>query len=259
MILKYKMNCQIYYDDKTSSTYIVKRNTKYEIPCHYQDYELMKNIINKTSQGVSLESILKDNMRDMTKTLQYIKFLVDKDIISECREKKSLLQPELMNYITSNFEDYEMIMEQVEGTRFALVDCTDSLKTYLRKMNLKADPFPILSEEVFKEYDVFFIKGNYSEEDLKHLTDKGKRIVVIKELRGSFSLLYLDRYQPEMLRKFEHFHIGSETFNSIAELIFPMNTLLLYLECAFTKQTKNMRYITGDGALLNFDTSEVLM
>jgi len=257
MKLKYKMNCQIYYDDKTSSTYLVKRDSKYRIPGDYQDYRLMKNIICEASKEASLDTILQGRISERAKILQYTKLLLDKDVIYELKENKRSLQPDLMKYIISNFTNHEMVMEQIQSTKFALLNCPEGLIAFLNKMKLEAQVIPTLSEEVIKEYDVFFITNNYSEVSLKQLTMKGKSVVIIKSIQNSFSLLFLEQYHPDLLKRFEHFHISSNSLSPIAQLILPINVLFLYLEGTYTKRIDNMKYITGDGSLFTFDINQI--
>lgn len=63
MNIKYKKNCQLYYDEKEKATFIVKRNAKYMIKNNQEDYDLLQSIIGKSVDKIAVDNVIENDKK----------------------------------------------------------------------------------------------------------------------------------------------------------------------------------------------------
>ncbi|MBP1755109.1 MAG: hypothetical protein H6Q59_1507 [Firmicutes bacterium] len=254
MDIKYKRNCQLYYDEREKATFIVKRNNKFKINNSPEEYELLQQIIGKAVKEAPLEEVVDNQEKNRIKTLQYVKLLLDKGILYTHQDTTYPLDIEFQDYIISNFDDHYKVLNFISQSRFAIKNDPHLAAVYTG-MGLHAENITYAQEDAIGNYDIFL--GSYEEEELRRLGERDKHVLLLRRSSGACSILYMIRYEPEVMEQYRSFYINSPSTSEFGEIILPINILFHLLENIFSTGSKNLRYITADAAVQLFHIKKI--
>lgn len=254
MDIKYKKNCQLYYDNNKKATFIVKRNAKFLIKNSPEDYELLQQIIRKAVKKYDMEEAEENKEQGDMKTLQYVKLLLDKGILYAHHDTSYPLEEEFQNYIISNFDDHYKVLDFLSKSRIAVKSDTQLVSLY-SSMGINTTNVQILNKDMIDLYDIYI--GDFDEEELSSLRGKEKHILLLRRSAGACSILYMNRYEKALMEQYRRFYINSPSASELGKIILPINILIHLLENIFTIGSKNLRYITADAAVQLFHLKDI--
>lgn len=253
MLLKYKNNCHLYYENQASMINLVKRDTRYKINDDFDSYTALKDIIEKTVKPCPVEDILSDCKINRTKVLQYIKLLLDKDIIYKETNDSYNIEENFKEYIISNFEKHDEVLRTLENSIFLLVNCPKEVNNYFTQLLLTVH---IIEEEDLKHYLLTpntVIIGDVENSTVKYVLNHTKDMLLLKEVNNVFSLFYAKEYNEEVLHIYKNFYINCNEDYDLSRTIMPLNLLIHLIHNRFNLNNKNFKYIASDGAVHLFN------
>jgi hypothetical protein len=254
MDIKYKKNCQLYYDENQKATFIVKRNTKFMIKNSPEDYRLLRQIIGRAVKKAAVEEVVDEKDRNNIKALQYIKLLLDKGILYTHQDTNYPLEVELQDYIISNFDDHYRVLDFISQSKIAVKN-DQRLADLYGRMGMNTSNIEEFTEKVRNQYDIYI--GDFKEEELYGLLRENKHVLLLRRSGGACSILYMNHYDEELLDQYRRFYINSPSASEFGRIILPINILIHLLENVFSKEGKNLRYITADAAVQLFQLKDI--
>ena len=111
MNIKYKKNCQLYYDEKEKATFIVKRNAKYMIKNNQEDYDLLQSIIGKSVDKIAVDNVIENDKKN--------NICVAGQNLYADQDKYYPIEHEFQDYIISNFDDHYKV-QILSASRIAI-------------------------------------------------------------------------------------------------------------------------------------------
>jgi hypothetical protein len=254
MEIKYKKNCQLYYDDKEKATFIVKRSSKFMVRNSFKEYELLKEIIGKTIETVAVEKVIDYEDTNNTKAVQYVKLLIDKGILYSHQDRDYPLELEFQNYIISNFDDHYRVLDFISQNRVAIKN-DPSLACLYSKMGIDVCNVESMNENVIDHYDILI--GDFNDEELSRLAGRERHLIMLKRIDEAYSILYINWYDKALIDQYRKFYINSPSASDFGKVILPINILIHLLENVFIIGSKNLKYITADAAVQLFHLKEI--
>lgn len=250
MNIKYKKNCQLYYDEKEKATFIVKRNAKYMIKNNQEDYDLLQSIIGKSVDKIAVDNVIENDK----KALQYIKLLLDRGILYADQDIYYPIEHEFQDYIISNFDDHYKVLDFISQSRIAIKNDPQLTSLYNGK-GIWASNVEGVYDDIIHEFNVFI--GDFDEKELGVLLDNNRHVLLLRKIGGACAILYMNRYDENLLDQFKKFYINSSSESPFGNKILPINILMHLLENIFVKGSKNLKFITADATVQLFHLKEI--